>query len=83
MSAEAMAALRGVMIEGFALDEARLFLDTHPGDAAAQGFYTQAQAAYAAAEEAYAAQYGPLRIDDPAAAGSGWVCAPWPWETEG
>ena len=35
MSAEQQACLLCVMAEGFALDEVRLFLDTHPGEAEA------------------------------------------------
>ena len=84
MSAEQHACLLCVMAEGFALDEVRLFLDTHPGDTEALQYLAQRQAAYRAAQENYAARFAPLQIDDPSAAGDdAWVRAPWPWEWEG
>ena len=52
MSAEQQACLLCVMAEGFALDEVRLFLDTHPGEAEALQYLAQRQAAYRAAQEA-------------------------------
>ena len=84
MSAEQQACLLCVMAEGFALDEVRLFLDTHPGDAAALQYLAQRQAACRAAQENYVARFAPLQIDDPSAAGDdAWVNAPGPWEWEG
>lgn len=84
MSAEQQACLLCVMAEGFALDEVRLFLDTHPGEAEALQYLAQRQAACRAAKENYVARFAPLQIDDPSAAGDdAWVRAPWPWEWEG
>ena len=84
MSAEQQACLLCVMAEGFALDEVRLFLDTHPGGTEALQYLAQRQAAYRAAQENYIARFAPLQIDDPSAAGDdAWVRAPWPWEWEG
>ena len=70
MSAEQQACLLCVMAEGFALDEVRLFLDTHPGDAEALQYLAQRQAACRAAQENYAARFAPLQTDDPSAAGT-------------
>lgn len=50
MSAEQQACLLCVMAEGFALDEVRLFLDTHPGDTEALQYLAQRQAACRAGE---------------------------------
>ena len=84
MSAEQQACLLCVMAEGFALDEVRLFLDTHPGDTEALQYLAQRQAACRAAKETYVARFAPRQIVDPSAAGDdAWVRAPWPWEWEG
>ena len=84
MSAEQQACLLCVMAEGFALDEVRLFLDTHPGDAEALQYLAQRQAACRAAQAAYAARLAPRRRVEPSAAGDdAWVRAPWPWDWEG
>ncbi len=66
---------------GFALDDAQLFLDTHPCDAGAMAYYQQSAAAYKEAVDAYTAAWGPLF----AAAGRdtaywSWINDPWPWE---
>ena len=84
MSAEQQACLLCVMAEGFALDEVRLFLDTHPGDTEALQYLAQRQAACRAAKENYVARFAPLQIDAPSGAGDdAGVRAPWPWEWEG
>ena len=59
MSAEQQACLLCVMAEGFALDEVRLFLDTHPGDTEALQYLAQRQAACRAAQENYVARFAP------------------------
>jgi spore coat protein JB len=84
VSAEQQASLLSVMTEGFALEEARLFLDTHPANAEALQFLAQCRVAYQAAYAAYTAQFAPLQIDDASPVGpDAWVCLPWPWEMEG
>lgn len=44
--------LAKVMAEGFALDDALLFLDTHPDDEAALSYYQERQEAYRLAHAA-------------------------------
>ena len=68
---------------GFALDDALLYLDTHPCEESALCYYQQMQAAYNAAREAYTACYGPLRMDEvPQGCTHRWLEEPWPWEGE-
>lgn len=66
---------------GFALDDAQLFLDTHPCDSGALAYFKQMSEAYKEAVKNYSAQYGPLT----AALNSdtsywSWISDPWPWE---
>ncbi len=83
MTCEQEMAFANVLSEGFALDDALLYLDTHPDDACAHSFYQEHQAAYHMAYDAYVAQFGPLQLDDmPLADCSAWVSTPWPWEME-
>ena len=65
----------------FALQELRLYLDTHCEDREAAELYSQYAGLYAAAVEQYQAQYGPLQCEDAVMDGKfRWICAPWPWE---
>lgn len=66
---------------GFALDDAILFLDTHPEDPDALAYYREIRDAYQAAYQEYEAQIGPLQLAgaDPEK-GWTWLDAPWPWE---
>ena len=76
-------ALENLMALGFALDDALLYLDTHPQDAAALEYYQAQQAAYQAARQTYMACYGPLQQSEVPADGTFmWVETPWPWEGE-
>ncbi len=66
---------------GFALDEAVLFLDTHPCDTGALAYYRQAKMRYDQAVAAYENQSGPLMMSDVNTTNYwNWVDAPWPWE---
>ena len=65
----------------FAMDELRLFLDTHPdcGDALALMNDLQRQRAEAVAE--FEAQFGPLSSYGNVDCGDWkWVQGPWPWQ---
>lgn len=66
---------------GFALDDAQLFLDTHPCDQGALAYFNQMSAAYKEALNAYSAQYGPLiaALNSDTSYWS-WISDPWPWE---
>ena len=66
---------------GFALDDAQLFLDTHPCDSGALAYFKQMSEAYKEAVKNYSDQCGPLT----AALNSdtsywSWISDPWPWE---
>ena len=67
----------------FAMDEVRLFLDTHPTNTFALKAYRQLRTQREAAVRAYEAAVGP--VDFYSAGGKNawnWVQGPWPWETE-
>ena len=73
--------LQAVYETGFALDEATLYLDTHPGDTEAMKYYQMAREKYRQAVEVYTAQVGPLFMADvPESCTFSWVDEPWPWE---
>lgn len=66
---------------GFALDEAQLYLDTHPCDTAALEYFRQVSAMYQSAVSAYEKQFGPLMASDTSGqAYWSWISDPWPWE---
>lgn len=64
----------------FALDDAALFLDTHPNDPAAMQYYRNAAAMRRNAMDAYESQFGPLMIDRVGGSSWDWVTEKWPWE---
>ena len=67
----------------FAVDDVKLFLDTHPCDATALAQYGQMRDMRLNAVNAYNAQYGPLTTDAVNANNRwAWVDNPWPWEVE-
>lgn len=66
---------------GFAVDDANLYLDTHPCDQAALAYFQQAAAMYQNAVNAYSAQFGPLMaVDSTDVNYWSWISDPWPWE---
>lgn len=67
----------------FAVDDIKLYLDTHPDDGKALDFFKEKSMIRNEALKAYAAQYGPLTIDtgdDTCSRQWDWVMQPWPWE---
>ena len=67
----------------FAVDDIKLYLDTHPDDEKALVFFKEKCMIRNEALKAYAAQYGPLTIDtgdDTCSRQWDWVMQPWPWE---
>lgn len=72
--------LKRVYETGFALDDAVLFLDTHPTDSKAMSYYCQAQAANQQAVQAYEQVYGPLTANRVTSEQWDWIKGPWPWE---
>ena len=70
----------------FAVDDAKLYLDTHPCDEAALSYFMEHKNRRVAALKEYAKYYGPLTIDtadDEASESFLWVETPWPWEGGG
>ena len=73
--------MEAVYTNGFALDEARLFLNTHPTDRKAQEYYQQKSRLYNQAVDRYEERFGPIRSDNGLMNGSwAWGEQPWPWE---
>ncbi len=67
----------------FAVDDIKLYLDTHPDDKKALEFFKEKVMIRNEALKEYAAQYGPLTIDtaeDTCGRQWDWVMQPWPWE---
>ncbi len=66
----------------FAMDEAALFLDTHPDNQEALSYFKNAVNMRRTAMNAYEQQYGPLFSEDVTADRWNWVTDVWPWEGE-
>lgn len=70
----------------FAVDDVKLFLDTHPCDEEALAFFHKYQKIRKAALKEYAECYGPLTIDTVNANDCdrwNWINEPWPWQEGG
>lgn len=75
--------LKRVQVCDFALNDAALFLDTHPEDPDALAFYKKYLDMRKKAAEDYTAKYGPLRKSDyDGGPRWTWVDGPWPWQNE-
>jgi spore coat protein JB len=74
--------LKRIQVCDFALNDAALYLDTHPDDVEALRFHKKYQDIKKTAVEAFTAKYGPL-TKDAHAGGSRWtwVDGPWPWHS--
>ena len=66
----------------FAMNEANLFLDTHPFDTEALAYFQKHRELRVAAVKEYAKYYAPLAIDYAVSDKTpwSWVNEPWPWE---
>ena len=66
----------------FAMNEANLFLDTHPYDAEALAYFEKYRGLRVEAMMEYAKYYTPLAIDYAVSDKTpwSWVIEPWPWE---
>lgn len=71
-----------VNMVSFAVTEANLYLDTHPGDPAALSYFQEYSRLRNQALNDFAALYGPLTVDTARANQQTWewVSEPWPWE---
>ncbi len=68
----------------FAVDEAVLFLDTHPNDEEALAYYDKYRKLLEQGRKEYTQYFGPLMADDVNVKNNEWTWAttPWPWERE-
>ncbi|RHP32447.1 spore coat protein CotJB [Lachnotalea sp. AF33-28] len=93
MNAEHAKLMNQIYQTGFALDEAILFLDTHPCDQEALQYYETMQECYWKLVKEHELRFGPLTaksvVLSDGAPGScdqcrrnawSWVNDPWPWE---
>lgn len=73
--------MQAVYTNGFAADDARLFLDTHPKNREALDYYKKKMELYLRARDRYEEKYGPISVEN-AAIGDrwGWAEERWPWE---
>ena len=69
----------------FAVDDAKLFLDTHPGNQKALEYFQKYKEKRIEALKEYAEVYGPLTVDTVSENSDGWnwINEPWPWQEGG
>ena len=72
--------LQAVYETGFALDEATLYLDTHPNCSMAMQYFQNARRMNRQAMKAYEELNGPLQVADADSNNWNWINGPWPWE---
>ena len=78
---EQMTLLRQIDALDFAMQEVRLYLDTHPTDTTGITLFNQYQQRWQALMTEYERTYGPLRSSSLNAGDTWqWVKDPWPWE---
>ena len=76
--------MKRINMLSFAVDEAVLFLDTHPEDREALRYYHEMNAQRQKAVAEYTAEYGPLTAGSVTNAERWtWVDCTWPWQKEG
>lgn len=80
---EKQKALMCVQTYGFAVDEAVLFLDTHPDDKAALDYYHKAVNEYKMAVKNYTDAFGPLNVTQNMSRDAWqWTDGCMPWEVD-
>ena len=72
--------LQAVYETGFALDEATLYLDTHPNCQIAMQYFQNARRMNRQAMKAYEEVNVPLQVADADSNNWNWINGPWPWE---
>ena len=83
MTNERAMMLKKIQAACFALEDIKLFLDTHPTDRNALECYSKYQKIYMMLVKEFEEKYGALnaeRVDT--SKGWTWVENPWPWEME-
>ncbi|MCL2034903.1 MAG: spore coat protein CotJB [Oscillospiraceae bacterium] len=78
-----MILLKRVQVCDFALNDAALFLDTHPEDKDALDFYKKHLRLREEAAKEYTSKYGPItKADYDGGPRWTWIDGPWPWQNE-
>ena len=74
--------LRNIQETSFAVDEARLYLDTHPSDKKAQQYFDKYNDMRRKAIQEFEQYYGPMLTDNIEATKTGWtwIDPPFPWD---
>ena len=75
-----------IYLYSFAVDDAKLFLDTHPEDEDALAYFYECSRMRNQALKEYAKHFGPLIIDtvtDSCSDNWDWIDSPWPWQEGG
>lgn len=70
----------------FAVDDVKLYLDTHPYDEEALAYFNEYSRQRNEALKEYARNYGPLTVDTAVYSGADswiWPEEPWPWQEGG
>lgn len=78
--------LEWINIVSFAVDDVKLFLDTHPCDRDALEYFEEFKRQRVQALKEYAKYYSPLTIDTADACSDErwtWINDPWPWQEGG
>ena len=75
-----------INVVSFAVDDVKLFLDTHPCNSQALAFFEECQEQRNRALKEYARYYGPLTVDAADLSQTdrwNWINEPWPWQEGG
>lgn len=77
--------LEWINIVSFAVDDVKLFLDTHPCNMEALEYFEEFKKQRVQALKEYARYFGPLTIDtaSPCEDHWTWIHEPWPWQKGG
>ncbi|MCU6747802.1 MULTISPECIES: spore coat protein CotJB [Lachnospiraceae] len=70
----------------FAVDDVKLYLDTHPCDEEALSYFQEYSRQRSQALKEYASHYGPLTVDTAGVSCTdrwNWTNEPWPWQEGG
>lgn len=73
--------MKRLAIANFAIDDVKLFLDTHPTDRAALDYYHKYRKLRDQVLEEYTSRFGPITADMVESTDQWtWVENPWPWD---
>ena len=78
--------LQWINVVSFAVNDAHLYLDTHPTDKEALAYFHEYSKLRNHAMKEYSKYYGPLTIDttmESCTDSWNWVNEPWPWQEGG